>query len=197
MKMSNITQKWVDVLLPFSADYSARLSASEISRRTGLPQQTVSRQLNEVSKLSLLDYKREGKNKLFYFDLKKQSTKLLLGQIEIFKSIRFLHENKEIAPVIDELLQKCKVLVVFGSYASGTFNKESDLDILFLGKCDKKQISAIKRKQVLEINEHYSSYTDFSKTLKLGNALAKEILQNHIIFGDISGVVGIFLKENE
>jgi predicted nucleotidyltransferase len=197
MKMSNITQKWVDVLLPFSADYSARLSASEISRRTEIPQQTVSRQLNEIVKLSLLDYTREGKNKLFYFDLKKQSTRLLLGQIEALKSIRFLQENKAVAPVIEELLGNCDALVVFGSYASGTFNKESDLDILFLGKCDKKHVSRIKKKQFLEINENYSSYSDFYKTIKTGNALAEEIKQNHIIFGNISGVVEVFLKKNE
>jgi DNA-binding IclR family transcriptional regulator len=67
--MGNITQKWVDILITYSNDYSIKLSTSELSRRSGIPQQTVSRYLNRLAKLTLIDYVREGKSKLFYFDL--------------------------------------------------------------------------------------------------------------------------------
>lgn len=42
LKMGNITQKWVDLLVPFSNDYSAKFSASELSRKAKIPQQTAS-----------------------------------------------------------------------------------------------------------------------------------------------------------
>ena len=33
-KKSNITQKWVDLLIPFSNNYAAKLTASELSRKS-------------------------------------------------------------------------------------------------------------------------------------------------------------------
>jgi len=37
-------------------------------------------------------------------------------------------------------LRYCESLIVFGSYAAGDFNRESDLDIVVLGKHDEEQI---------------------------------------------------------
>ena len=79
---SNITQKWVEVLAPFSGDYSAKLSASEVSRRCRMPQQTVSRVLNSLSSLNIISYTKNGKNKLFYLDLEQQKSKIVLNLIE-------------------------------------------------------------------------------------------------------------------
>ena len=32
--LGNITQKWVDILTPFSDDYSSQLSASELAKKS-------------------------------------------------------------------------------------------------------------------------------------------------------------------
>ncbi len=192
-KMSNITQKWIYVLLPFSDNYSAKLSASELSRTSKIPQQTTSRYLNKLTRLNLVSYGKEGKNKLFYFDLEKQTTRTVLNLVESQKSLEFQLRVKEIAVIVNEILRHCESLIVFGSYVSGNFNKESDLDIVILGSHDREQIKRIKQKQIIEINEHYVSYNEFAKILTSRNPLSIEIMKNHVLFGDVSKIVHIFL----
>jgi predicted nucleotidyltransferase len=192
--MGNITQKWVDILITYSNDYSIKLSTSELSRRSGIPQQTVSRYLNRLAKLTLIDYVREGKSKLFYFDLEKQTSRIIINLIENQKSLKFHLKTKRIAVIISEILKNCESLIVFGSYASGDFSKDSDLDLLILGKYNKAQIKKIKTRQIMEINEHYASYDEFSKILNSRNPLSIEIMKNHVLFGDNSKIIDIFLR---
>ncbi len=194
-KMSNITQKWVDLLIPFSNNYSARLSVSELARKSRIPQQTASRLLNKLTRSNLINYIKEGKNKLFYFDLEKQTTKIILNFIENQKALKFQLKIREISVIINEILKYCESLIVFGSYASNAFNKESDLDIVILGKSNKEKIKKIKQKQIIQINEHYVSYNEFAKILKSKNPLSIEIIKNHILFGDISKIIDIFLEK--
>lgn len=193
-EMSDITQKWVGLLNPFSNNYSARFSASELSRKSKIPQQSSSRYLNKLVKLNLIDYIKEGKNKLFYFELKKQTTKIIFNLIENQKALQFQLKNKKIAIIINELLKHGDGIIIFGSYASGKFHGDSDLDLIILGKSNKDEIKKIKQKQIIEINEHYVSYKEFEKILKSRNPLAIEILQNHILFGDVSKIVEIFWR---
>jgi len=192
--LSNITQKWVDILLPFSDDYSLRISASDLAKKTKIPQQTASRYLNKLVELNLINYIKEGKNKLFYFDLERQTTKTMLNLIENKKSLQFQSKEKEIAVIIEELLKNCESLIVFGSYASGNSKKESDLDIVIVGKNKRVEVEKIKQNQVIKINEHYVSYNEFNKILQSRNPLALEIMKNHILFGDVSKLVDIFWR---
>lgn len=192
--LCNTTQKWVNVLIPFSNNYAARLSASELSRKSKMPQQTISRYLNKLTKLNLIDYAAEGKNKLFYFDLEKQTAKIMLNLIENQKALEFQLKVKEIAVIINEILRCSESLIIFGSYSSGDFHKESDLDIVILGKYDKEQVKKIKQKQIIEINEHCVFYNEFIKILKSKSPLSIEIIKNHVLFGDVSKIVDIFWR---
>lgn len=191
-KIGDITQKWVKLLAPFTGDYSAKLSVSELSRRAKIPQQSASRYLNSLARLNLIDYKREGKNKMFYFDLKKPATKIIFSLAENQKALTF--QLTPAAAIINEILEFCESLVVFGSYASGKNLRESDLDIVVLGKHNREKIKKIKPKQVVEINEHYISYREFRKKIKEKNPLALEIMHSHILFGNVSRLIDIFLE---
>jgi len=193
-KTSNITQKWVDLLMPFSDDYFSKQSASQLARKTKIPQQTASRILNKLAKANLINFVKEGKNKLFYFDFKNQNSKIMLNLIENQKTLKFQLKIKEISAIINELLKHCESIIVFGSYASGKFNKDSDLDIVILGKYDREEIRKIKQKQIIEINEHYVSYREFFKILKSRNPLSLEIMKNHVLFGDVSKIIDIFWR---
>ncbi len=207
-KKSNITQNKVErvetisganvvSLTPFSSEYSGTYSASELARKTEIPQQSISRYLNEMAEKNLVNYKREGKNKLFYFNLSRPISRIMFNLIENEKSLQFLLKNKEISVIIEEILKNCESIIIFGSYASGTFNEKSDLDIVLLGKVDKEKIKKVKRNLGLEIVEHYVSYKEFEEILLSNNPLSIEILNNHIIFGDLSRIVNIFLKKSE
>ena len=90
--MGDMGQKWafvLDVLTPFLNDYSAEFTLINLSNKSGIPRQTASRYLNKLIKLNLVACKKQGKNKLFYFDLSKQTTKTLLNILE-YKNMRHL-----------------------------------------------------------------------------------------------------------
>ena len=194
LNMSNITHKLVKLLIPFSDNYSIKLSATEISKRCGVPQQTVSRGLNKLLENNIISYKIEGRNKLFYIDLEKLSSKNILNIIENHKSLKFILENKDISVILDDVLSTCNGIIVFGSYAKGTATDKSDIDIIIFGS--KKKIDDIKRRYVAEINEHYSSYNEFGRLLKKENPLAIEATEKHIMFGDISKMVDMLWSWN-
>ncbi len=192
--MSDITNRWVNILIPFTNKYSDKISGTELARKVKVPQQTVSRYMNNLIKDNLIKYEIKGRNKHFYFDFKKQTTKIVFELIENEKSLNFQLKLKEAGNIINELLVCCESLIVFGSYSSMTFHKDSDLDILILGKYDKKKIDEVKRRQIIQINEHYSSYVEFSRLLNKRNNLSIGILKNHTLFGNVSKMVNIFLK---
>ncbi len=192
--MSNITQKWVNILIPFSKNYNIKITGSKLSKLAKTPQQTVSRYLNKLVELNLLSYIKDGKNKSFYLDLTKEKTKIIFNIIENHKSLSFLLDNKNIAPLINEISSFCESLIVFGSYSSKSNKKNSDLDIVIVGESDKQSIKKIKKKQTIEINEHYISYADLKKSLNEKKPLAIEIMHNHTFFGDASKLVKLFLE---
>ncbi len=196
IKMSDVGQICPDVLVAFLGDYSARLSASDVSRITGVERRTVSRILNRLVDFNFMNYSMIGKNKLFYFDFAKESSKILVEIAEQSKALLFYLNIHRVAVVVQELVKISDAVVVFGSYASGKFLKDSDLDVLIFG-ADKKSVDKVKKNCSIELNYHLSNYGDFAKSLKEGNSLAIEIKMNHVIFGDVGKVSKIFRRNDE
>lgn len=193
LNMSNITQNWVNILIPYTENYLSMMSGSEIARRAKIPQQTASRKLNEMCERGILRYSREGRNKKYYLDLQNSIARNVLNIIENQKSLLFATATPKIKPIIEEITKYAKTAVIFGSYAKGKEDSKSDLDVLILGKCDRKSIGKIKRKSAVEINEKYADYSEFKKMLESRNALAIEITENHIIFGNISNWIDMLM----
>lgn len=181
-KMANIGQIWPNILIPFVNDYNMKLTASDVSRKTKIPRRTVSRILGKLVKLNLIRYAIEGKNKKYYLDLKDQRIKLLVRFIENYKSLKFSLEEKKIFLMLEDII-KLREIVLFGSYAKENATAESDIDILVIGN-EFKKIREIARKQIKQVNLHFSNLKDFEALLKKNNTLAREIMKNHIIFGN-------------
>jgi predicted nucleotidyltransferase len=197
LKMSNITYKWVDVLMPFTKDYSARMNSIMLSQMSGVPQQTVSRIMSQLVELGLISYSYEGKNKLFQLDRSKLSTLPLYKILEGNKAISFILSFPKESLIIKKMLECCEGIILFGSYASGDAKKDSDLDLVLVGKYNKKKIEEIIKSSPIEIHEQIVSYSDLKKEFSKKSAISKEILENHILFGEIDKIVGVFLKNGE
>lgn len=193
--MSDVGQLCPDVLKAYLRDYSLKLSASEIAKEVKIERRTVSRILNKLVKFNLINYSIQGKNKLFYFDLKKTNTSFLLNLVEIYNSISFTFKNKEISVTISKLLDFFEGVIVFGSYASSKEKEGSDLDVVLLGRKNRHVLEDVKKMSLIEINEHFVSHEEFKEILKKKNPLAIEISKNHVLFGNFSSVVKIFLED--
>jgi predicted nucleotidyltransferase len=192
--MSNITQKWVNLLIPFTTGYGQKFTESELARLSKIPQQTASRHINSLIKKNILNYEKQGKNKMIFLDISKQTTFTLLQTIENSKTLEFQQKEKEASLIINDMLKHSESIILFGSYAAFKPDKESDIDIVIIGKAEKEKIKSIKQKYNIEINEHYATYEEFAKSLKNKTPLAIEIIKNHILFGNTSKIVQTIME---
>ena len=176
--LTNIGQKWPEILIPFSFDYKIKLTASEISKKSDLPLRTISRVLIKLVKINLLKYDFEGKNKKYFFNLENPQSKLVL---QIVESLKFSFDKKDIFVLLIEIISQ-RETVLFGSHAKNISTESSDIDLLVIGKNSEK-IKDIVREQQKEINIHFSTIKEFEKLLNKKQALAIEIMKNHIVFG--------------
>ena len=71
--------------------------------------------------------------------------------------------------------------IIFGSYAKGISNKESDLDIFVVGDYEKEETKKVSRNLGIEISIKCYPLKTFEKNVNQ-DILIKEVLKNHIIF---------------
>ncbi len=136
-------------------------------------QTTIARKVKELEEINIVDYRREGKNKVY--SLKKTiEAKEFVYVSEHHKLINILNKY----PVLRNICLKIKdnhkinLAILFGSYAKYKADKDSDIDIYI-----ETRNSKIKE-EVKLLNSKIS--------IKIGvydprNLLIKEIEKNHII----------------
>ncbi|MFA5993852.1 MAG: nucleotidyltransferase domain-containing protein, partial [Parcubacteria group bacterium] len=83
-------------------------------------------------------------------------------------------------------MDQLKSAFIFGSFAHGTEDALSDIDLMLVGEVDEQdlieKISALEAKIEREINYHIFGEADFKKRLEDGDAFIKGILSKSIIF---------------
>ncbi len=145
---------------------------------------TVSRTLKLLRLQNVLDYREEGKNKVYFFKTGAEA-RVAINMAEQYKLTRTLEKYPELRLLIEEIQrdQKIKLAILFGSYAKGLAKEGSDIDIYI-----ESEDQSIKQK--LKI-------LDARASVKLGkydadNTLIKEIDKNHVI---IKGVEKYYEKQ--
>ena len=184
----------LDIIGLYSGGYDKRYGVREMARKLNINHQTALNHLNLLVENNILGYERKGRNKEVSLNLDNINTKLLMDAAEALKSYAFLAKEHKIKIIVQDIKKAADTIVVFGSYAKGVYDKESDLDLLILGKADKHGINRIRGNSTLEINIKYSTFDEFERLLRKGNNLPVEILKNHLLFGDIANVTGIFWR---
>ena len=136
-------------------------------------QMMVSRKIKEMESENVVDYKQEGKNKV-YFIKKNVIAKSHILNAENYKLAKLLRNYPLLESVTQEILKKCpnKIILLFGSYAKFISKEESDIDV-YIDTTDKKI-----KENVEQIHEKLSvKIGKFDKE----DLLIKEIIKNHII----------------
>ena len=128
MIMANVSQKWLNgkelnVLSFFSRGNNIKIHGNELAKRIEMPQRTIMRNLDSLSKLGVLKFVRIGKNKTYSLNLDSPITLIALITAESWKTVNFLIKNPKIAILLNEL--KCGA-IIFGSYARGDNKENSD-----------------------------------------------------------------------
>ena len=145
----------------------------EIARTLNESHSTILRKINELVKENILDYKKEGKNKIFFIK-NNLKAKNYIYSAEIHKLNRLLKKHPELSIIFEDIKRNFPkgMIILFGSYAKGIPKQDSDFDI-YLETDDNKIKNKIK-----EINSKLNIKIGGFDTKSL---LIKEIIKNHII----------------
>jgi predicted nucleotidyltransferase len=148
-------------------------------------QTTISRKIRELGKENVVDFRKEGKNKV-YFLKKTLEAKEYAYLTEHYKLLQLLKKYPLLKSIIQNIKSNnnIKLAILFGSYAKERAHRQSDID-LFVETEDRKL-----KKEIELINTKLSV-----KTGKYDpkNILIKEIEKDHVI---IKGVE-LYYEKNQ
>ena len=147
--------------------------ARSLAKKLGTNHTTISRKIKELSELNIVDYKQEGKNKV-YFIKKNPEAKAFIFMTENYKLNQILKKHPYIRKIIEKIQgnKKIRLAIIFGSYARGEETKKSDIDIYTetMDRKIKKDLEMIDSKVNVKIGQYDRK-----------NLLIKEMEKNHVI----------------
>ena len=174
--------KELDVISLYNGNYKLEFYLRHISKLAKLPLKTCQNALIYLEKKRILKSKVEGKNKYFSLNLDNIQTKSILLQAEIYRTDLFLEMYPQFKTFLKELNTNI-LIIIFGSYAKLTADKNSDLDLLIISEKEQKLPYHLLSYKIHKVNLSESS---FIKAIKEQEILIKEIEENHIILNNHS-----------
>jgi len=132
VKLDELLNKNLIKILNFFFEEDNEVSQTKIRNKIKIAKATLIKWLNYLEKNNLIQARTEGVSKLY--KLKKES--VILKQFKILKNIIELQELKNL-----KINYNIKIFL-YGSKARGEDNKDSDIDLLFIGN--------IKRQEIIE-----------------------------------------------
>ncbi len=145
----------------------------EIARLLGKPHSSILRKINKLICENVLDFRIEGKNKIFLIKKNLISMNYIFNA-ERYKLNKLLRKYPKLERIFERILEKSRnnLIVVFGSYAKFSAKENSDIDI-YIETEDrkiKKELELIHTRLSIKIGK-----------FDLSSMLIKEIIKNHVI----------------
>ncbi len=133
----------------------------------------VSRKINALRGENIVDFREEGKNKVFFLK-KTDEARAYLIISENYKLLKLLKKYSSLKGVVNKIQKtgRIKMAILFGSYAKGTATRDSDIDIYIDTK------NRMLKKELENLDSKLSVKTGpYDKN----SLLIKEIEKNHVI----------------
>jgi predicted nucleotidyltransferase len=165
------------------------INISELVKRTRTAPNIIYKHINDLKNSEVIKEVEIGKNRMkkIYPNFKSENGKLVFSLIETQKREDFFVKYKNLIGPFAQLLQNLPnnvvCVLVFGSYARSSAEKESDLDLLFI--TTNKEAERIER--ILEeafvtfgkVSARVITIDEFIKN-KNTDSLLKQIAREHI-----------------
>jgi len=163
----NISSEILNVL------FGEEIHARALAKRLDINHMTVIRNLKELVSENVLEFRKEGRNKVYFLKKNMEARNYELIS-ELYKLNKTLEKYPELRQTIKNIQQNKEIglAVLFGSYARGKANKNSDIDVFIETKDRnlKKELELLNSRLSLKIGEYDRS-----------SPLIKEIEKNHVI----------------
>ncbi|MDD5181575.1 MAG: nucleotidyltransferase domain-containing protein [Candidatus Nanoarchaeia archaeon] len=182
MNKKVFNEKAMGIIGLFTKDINNSYYGRDLARKLKSNQRTVQLTLNALEQERILQSKTKGKLKEFFLNKANMLTKSMLIAAEIYKFNKFASSNFEVYQIVADIMKLTDApFLVFGSFAKGYATKESDLDVLIVGKVPKGKTLGLQEKYSREIHFMELSQIQFLKGLKNKEKFMLEILESHII----------------
>lgn len=161
--------------------------------------------INSLLKANIIEEVREGNKptfRLFYPKFSEVGKNILI-LIEEEEKQDFLDSHKELKGALIQFENGIKdevdCALIFGSFARGNEGKNSDIDILVLGKEDmKKKIESSAEHSFVSVGNNislrFNKTSEFIKQLRENDSFALGIKKEHIIIANIKKWIDIISK---
>jgi|SRR3989338_558671 len=177
----NITENGLQVISLFTNGFDREYYIREVEKLLKISPRTAQLILEDLEGKGIIESKIRGKIKSYKLKISELSRRYLTF-VEQYKSIAFMEKNLLIKEVIEKISPFIDGIgIIFGSYAKGTSNRESDLDLFIAGNYKMEEIKKVSRNLGIEISVRCYPLKTFEKNV-IQDILLKEILKNHIVF---------------
>ncbi len=144
------------------------LTISQISKLLKLGYVPAYNHITEMEKEGIIKVLKIGNSKQCKLNLENQKTRHLLQEIDIKRKEELYNKNLKLKSVIETLISKLTEkyisellsIVLFGSYAKGIANKQSDIDLMFI-------VNDLKDKNLRESIERECASFQYSHNIKI------------------------------
>ncbi|MDD5133657.1 MAG: nucleotidyltransferase domain-containing protein [Candidatus Nanoarchaeia archaeon] len=169
----------ITILKSFFEDPNRRFSLRELSRILKINHTTVRQYLNKFVKEGYLSVKKEGVYSFY---------QLILSRNTLNLKLYFNLEKLRTSNIINDLekVYDFPVVVLFGSYASATDDKTSDIDICVISNI-KKEFPTEKYEKILykKVNIEKFNKKDWEKTIKTNPYFINNICNGIVLSGEL------------
>ncbi len=189
----NITENSLQVLALFTNGFERDYYIREVEKVLDISPRTAQLMLEDLENKGILESKKRGKIKSYTLRLNEHTNRYLLF-VEQYKAIAFLEKSLIIKEMIEKITPYIQgVGVVFGSYAKGLENKESDLDVFIAGSYNKEEVKKVSKNFGINISVKCYPMNVFEKNVGK-DILLKEIAKNHIVIANGEKFIEVMVK---
>ncbi|RLG18021.1 hypothetical protein DRN75_02705 [Nanoarchaeota archaeon] len=162
-------------VLEFFLDTGKEIHVKKLARVLNISSQTASYYLKFYKKAGVLKERKEA-NLLLYSLLDNALT----------RQLKVLYILDQIYPIVLRFAKKASVtsVVLYGSHASGTYSKESDIDLLVISQkktLDLNDFKMLEKKVGKEVKVQIFSLGEWRSLKRKSDYFAQSVLSKHIL----------------
>lgn len=169
----------INVLSYFLENPNLEIHIKELARKLKISPATSKRFCDLLSKEKILIFEKKGNSIFFKLDNENSYVK----ELKRIFSLTHIRENWK-----NVFMDGIVSIAVYGSFSSGDYSEDSDLDILIISRkknLDSSFILDFQKKIKKEVNLAKMTYIEWEKLKNQEDNFVQEILKNHfVIQGD-------------